>query len=280
MEIIVMDIDSTGTPKLVTPGGVRVVYLARPDMALWSRARCEGFRHSRAPIVAFIEDHCYPARDWAAALIDAHQSPWVAVGYAFTNANPQTYLARGGMVNDYGFWLHPARGGPATFLPGNNVSYKRDLLLSFGEELETLLTPDFNLQEILMRRRLPMCIEPRALAAHENFTQLRPLMHANYAYARLLAARRATLQSWGRFRRIVYGLATPASAPALGTMRLLLSLRGRESLIPVVLAGLPVYMLTHLWSAVGESLGYLFGEGTAEKDLNRWEIEFERGTVK
>ena len=90
MEIIVLDLGSTGTPKLITSARIQVVYLARPEMGLWSRARCEGFRHARAPIVAFIEDHCYPARDWAAALIDAHQSPWVAVGYAFTNAKPQT----------------------------------------------------------------------------------------------------------------------------------------------------------------------------------------------
>jgi hypothetical protein len=44
-----------------------------------------------------------------------------------------------------------------------------------------------------------------------------------------------------------------------------------------VLKGLPVYFITHAWSSIGEALGYVFGEGTAERDLNRWEIAYERG---
>lgn len=276
IEIIVVDLAPRGTPSLHASPNTHVTYLSRSEVALWSRARFEAIQHARAPVVAFIEDHCFPARDWAAALIETHKSSWVAVGYAFTNANPQTYLGRGGMVNDYGLWLHPAQGGAAALLPGNNVSYKRDVLLSFGNELEKLLTPDFNLQEILRERGLPMCIEPKALAAHQNFTRLAPLMCANYAYARLLAGRRSQIQAWSWVRRVLYGLLTPVSAPTLGTLRLLLSLRGRRSLVPMVLAGLPVYTLTHLWSAVGEAVGYLFGEGTAEHELNRWEIEFQR----
>ena len=62
----------------------------------------------------------------------------------------------------------------------------------------------------------------------------------------------------------------------LGSLRLLLSLRGREVPIPSVLKGLPVYFITHAWSALGEAIGYVFGEGTSERDLNRWEIAFER----
>jgi hypothetical protein len=43
--------------------------------------------------VAFIEDHGFPARDGAEKLIEAHVGPWAAVGYAFTNANPKSYLS-------------------------------------------------------------------------------------------------------------------------------------------------------------------------------------------
>ena len=180
------------------------------------------------------------------------------------------------MVNDYGFWLHPAMPGPMTFMPGNNISYKREVLLQYGEQLETLLTPDFNLQQILLREGKLMCIEPLARAAHQNFDRLLPLLHANYAYARLLAARRVSTQGWSLGRRIGQAMLTPAVAPVLGSLRLLLSLRGREVLIPSVLKGLPVYFITHAWSALGEAIGYVFGEGTSERDLNRWEIAFER----
>jgi hypothetical protein len=277
MEVIVVDLAEASIPSLETPKQVSVKYIRRPDLDLWSKARCVGLREASAPIVTFTEDHCFPARDWAAALMEAHRQPWAAVGYAFTNANPRTYWSRASMVNDYGFWLHPAAPGPMTLMPGNNISYKRDVLLQYGDQLETLLTPDFNLQQIFLREGKPMCIEPAARSAHQNFDQLLPLMHANYAYARLLAARRVSAQGWTGGRRLFQAILTPIVAPILGSLRLLKSLRGREELIPPVLAGLPVYFITHAWSAIGEALGYVFGEGTSERDLNRWEIEFERG---
>jgi hypothetical protein len=277
MEVIIVDLADASTPSIQTPPNVTVKYVRRPDLDLWAKARCVGLSEARAPIVAFTEDHCFPARDWAAALIEAHRRPWAAVGYAFTNANPRTYWSRASMVNDYGFWLHPAIPGPMTFMPGNNVSYKREVLLHHGDRLERLLTPDFNLQQILLREGKPMCIEPNARSAHENFEKLVPLMQANYAYARLLAARRVKTEGWSPVRRILQAVLTPAAAPLLGSLRLLWSLRGREVLIPTVLKGLPVYFITHSWSAIGEAMGYTFGEGTSERDLNRWELAFERG---
>ena len=45
-------------------------------------ARAAGVRAARAPIVAFVEDHCFPQPGWAAALIAAHRKSCAAVGPA------------------------------------------------------------------------------------------------------------------------------------------------------------------------------------------------------
>lgn len=277
MEVIVVDLAGPADPSLNIPAGINAQYIRRPDLDLWARARCVGLEVSTAPIVAFTEDHCFPAAGWAAALIEAHREPWAAIGYAFINANPQSYWSRASMVNDYGLWLHPAVPGAMTLMPGNNISYKREALRSYGDELEHLLTPDFNLQQRFISEGKPMCIAPAAISAHQNFNELIPLMRANYAYARLLAARRAGSQRWSAVRRWVQALLTPAAAPLLGTLRLLTSLRGRRALVPEVIKGLPVYFITHAWSSIGEALGYVVGEGSSERDLNRWEIAYERG---
>jgi hypothetical protein len=277
MEVIVVDLAEPGVASLRIPANVNAQYILRPDLDLWAKARCVGLELATAPIVAFTEDHCFPARDWAEALIEAHKVPWAAIGYAFVNANPQTYWSRASMVNDYGLWLHPAPPGALTLMPGNNISYKRDALTSYGAELEHLLTPDFNLQQRFIAEGKPMCIAPKAISAHQNFNELIPLMRANYAYARLLAARRAASQRWSGMRRILQALLTPAAGPVLGGLRLLSSLKGRRSLAPEVLKGFPVYFITHACSSIGEALGYVLGEGSSERDLNRWEIAYERG---
>lgn len=50
------------------------------DLKSTADARAAGIRQASASIVAFLEDHSYPAADWAEALIKAHQHNWAAVG--------------------------------------------------------------------------------------------------------------------------------------------------------------------------------------------------------
>src|SRR5574342_918618 len=136
IEILVMDIAPDYRPRLVIPDNKPVVYIAMSKGSSFGRARHQALLRARAPIVAFIEDHCFATPGWADAVIRAHQGPWAAVGYAFMNANPRTYISRSTLVCDYGYWMHPANSQPATLLPCNNASYKRDQLLSFGDDLE------------------------------------------------------------------------------------------------------------------------------------------------
>jgi hypothetical protein len=276
IEIVVVDIGPEDDPPLVIDAGVRSQYTRQPHEELWGRARSYACRQARAPVVAFLEEHCFPAPGWAEALLRAHEGPWAAVGYAFTNDNPETYVGRASLVKDYGPWMHPVKSGPSTLLPGNNVSYKRDLLLGFGEELDHLLTPDFSIQRRLAQAGHLMCLEPEALAAHQNFEQVWASALANYHYARFLAARRVGALGWGASRRIVQGVLTPAGAPLIGVIRLFRSLDGREGLRPLFVASLPVYLTVAVVAAVGEALGYLFGEGSSERAQNYWEAEYPR----
>jgi hypothetical protein len=279
LELVVVDVSRPDVSPLDT-SRLRTEYLRRPDIDRWAAARIEGVRAARAATVAFIEDHCFPAPTWAEILIDTHRGPWAAVGYAFTNANPETYVSRSSMMARYGGFAHPCHGGPSRFLSGNNVSYKRQTLLDLGPDLESLLAIDFNLQEWLGRRGAPMFVESRALAAHTNFTSLIQEGRAGHAYCRLLAARRAESQSWGAARRVLYGLSAPLGAPAIRMARLLGGLPGRRALWGTVIAGLPVIAIEYLFDASGESLGYLFGTGNAERETMRWELETERTGTK
>ena len=272
MEILVVDAGPPEAAPLKPPEGVACNYVRRPGERRWTALRFELVHLARTPVVAFLEDHCYPSPGWAEALIARHREPWAAVAYAFTNANPMRYASRAALVSDYGLWMHPVKKTRPRLLPGNNVSYKRETLLSFGDALATLLSPDFGLQEKLRQVEAPMCIEPRALAAHENFERPWDLWKANHDYSRLLGARRALTLEWGRTRQWFYGLATPIGSPLIRMLRLLASLRGRGSLTKQVLAAFPVYAVAYFWAGVGEAVGYLFGEGRADEGLFEFEL--------
>jgi hypothetical protein len=216
------------------------------------------------------------ARTWAEVLIEAHKGPWAAVGYAFTNLNPQGYMSRAALVNDYGPWMSPARRGEVRFLPEQNISYKRSALAPFGNAIARLLTPDFTLHEELRAQGASMFLEANAVVAHENFMNFRGQWRPHFIYMRLLSGRRAHEQRWSRARRIAYGFAVLAAAPIIGMWRLYGQLGGRLVLAREFLAALPVCIAMTLASAAGESMGYLFGEGDAEREVHYWELVAER----
>lgn len=275
MEIIVVDL-ACRSPRLVTATQIQTSYLVPQEKISWAQARACAARAARAPVVAFIEDHCLAEREWAQVLVEAHRRPWACVAYAFTNPLPQRYLSRAVLMAEYGMWLDPAEGGPVHVIPCGNISYKRDLLLSFGNDLEFLLTPDFSAYQRLAQQGGEFYLEPRARVAHFSLGEPSKLMFGSIVFSRLLGARRAQSQKWNWGRRFFYGLATPFVAPVISIGRLVSSLRYRRSLWGGFIAALPIICVTKISSALGEATGYLFGSAFAEEDLSNIELNVER----
>src|SRR5207244_2412948 len=99
----------------------------------------EGIRQAKAAIVALAEDHCFPDPQWAERLIASYQGPWTAVGPAVRNANPKTAVSCADLLIGYGPWLAPSSSREAEFLPGHNTSYKRAVLLEYGNRLDSMM---------------------------------------------------------------------------------------------------------------------------------------------
>jgi hypothetical protein len=274
VEVIVVDIAPEGAPPLEVDQS-RVQVIRRPGGG-WGETRTIGVRRAAGEFVAFIEDHCVPDREWAAALLRAYEQPWDAVGYAFTNANPGSYFSEAALITDYGRWADPAIGGAAKYLPSNNVSYRRETLQGLEDELGTVYSLDVNLHEELHRRRLALAIEPGAVVAHENFERPLDLMRANHDFCRLMAANRVDAGGWGLPRRALYGAAAPVAAPTLKLARLVASLPGR-GLWGAFARSSPVIVLAFVWAGFGEGIGYLTGRGS-DGAMGHWEVGAPRTT--
>jgi hypothetical protein len=275
LEIVVVDVAALGVPKLSVPSGAPVAFVPAAGLNHWGKARRLGLERSSAPVIAFIEEHCFTEPGWAAALLEAHEGPWVSVGYGFRNANPETYISRAAMVTDYGLWLDGPPRGRVGWLPGNNVSYKREAFLSLGDRLEGALATDFVAHETFRERGLPMFVEPGAIAKHMNFTTVRETAITNYVWCRAMAARRADSRAWSRARRVAQALLTPATAPIYRVARLLGAFRERHQLRRLA-ASLPVLLVVSVCAGFGEAAGYGLGAGNSEAELKRWELDVER----
>jgi hypothetical protein len=237
-----------------------------------NRARVAGIRVARAPIVALAEDHSFPESGWAAALLAGHaDGTWAAVGPVVCNANPATAMSWANMLLEYAPWTEPAERGPIAHLPGHNSSYRRDLLLAYGEKLEPLMESESILQWDLVRHGHRLLIEPAARTYHLNFSRLSSSIRLRFNEGRLFAGMRCA--EWPALKRLLYTLGAPL-IPLVRLRRivaLIIRSPGRRGLLPRIL---PVLAGAVAIAGLGEMVGYAAGPGSSSSILGG--IEFDR----
>lgn len=237
-----------------------------------ARARAAGVRAARAEVVAFAEDHAFPAPGWAEALVRRHAEEWAAVGPVMSNANPRSATSWANLLIEYAPWLDPSEGGEREHLPGHNGSYKRALLLEYGERLEAMLDAESVLHWDLRSRGHKLYLEPRARTFHQNFSAHAPSLTLRFNGGRLFASARA--RGWPAWRRALYACASPL-IPLVRCARiageLLKSGRPRQ-ILPRVL---PALFALLAFDGAGELAGYALGAGDSMRKLS--DMEFHRG---
>lgn len=238
------------------------------------RAYAAGIRAAQSSVVALGEDHCFPEPAWAEALVQAHHQPYAAVGPAFRNANPSTAVSWADMLIAYSQWMDPMIGQTMNFLPGHNSSYKRDILLSYGDRLEEMLESETLLHWDLRSQGYELYLEPRAKTAHTNFAQFWPWLSVQFRAGRIFAGERAQVEQWPWAKRWVYTAASPL-IPFVRMVRVLQAVgKGDRKQVKTAFGTLPMTMLGLIIDGAGQMVGYGFGYGQALQDYA--EAEFHR----
>ncbi len=268
LEIVVV-VPAGAAPRRDDPaleGFARVQWIEVPQIESIGGANASGVRAASAEVVVLAEDHCFPEPDWAEGLIAAHRGPWSAVGPALLNANPSSAVSQADFLIGYGPWIAPVSSGEVDFLPGHNSSYKREVLLAYGERLESLMDAETLLHWDLRARGQRLYLDSAVRARHMNFSRWRPWLGAQFHSGRLFGGLRA--QSMAAYTRAVFVLGSPL-IPALRLIRLLRSqgkaVRRRPACILPLIVGFTV-------DGVGQMLGYLLGPGNARARVSRYEF--------
>ncbi|MGQ0640603.1 MAG: glycosyltransferase family 2 protein [Gemmatimonadaceae bacterium] len=237
------------------------------DFGPLGTANAAGVRAASAPVVVLAEDHCFPDPEWAAHLIRAHQAPWAAIGPAVRNANPATLVSWADLFIGYGPWLEPVDDRDVDFLPGHNSSYKRELLLGFGDRLDALLNVETVLHWELRAKGHRLRLEPAARVAHTNFSLWSSWLPVSLLNGRAFAAERR--KRMGLATRVAYVVGAPLiplvrAARTASSARTLALRRQFLLCLPVMLVGLAA-------DALGQMLGYAIGAGSSGDRLSRYE---------
>ncbi|MCK5147563.1 glycosyltransferase [bacterium] len=232
-------------------------------------AKAVGIREASAPLIALIEEHVYTDPGWAEALINAHKQPWAAVGPVVRNANPKGLMSWADFIITYGHWMEPLPAGVTDILPGHNSSYKRDILLSYGDSLGSMLEVEAILHGHLQSKGYQIYLEPDAIIYHLGFSRLIPSLPVQFHIGRLFAADRA--KQWSPLRRLLYTGGSPL-IPLIRLFRLTYKLirSGAQRRCPY--AALPATIPGLVSSALGELAGYARGPGDSKKQMINYEF--------
>jgi hypothetical protein len=261
--------DALGPFGFETEGFARVRVVEAGEIRRAASAKALGVRAACAPVVAFAEEHCYPEPEWARLLLAAHARGWGAVGPQMCNANPSSAVSRAGLYLNYGPCLAPAEPGPSAALPWHNISYRREVLDAYGEDLASLLAVEGLLLEDVRSRGHGLYFDAAARTHHVNISRFSSWVAHSFWGGRMFGAARG--KKWTRLRRLAYIGGGPL-IPLVRVRRALPQVyrtgaghRDVARVLPAMLAGL----IPH---ALGEVAGYAFGAGAAEERYSSFEM--------
>ncbi len=239
------------------------------------QAEAVGVRNASSPIVVYVEDHSYPAAGWAEALIRAHKNDWAAVGCTLKNANPDTAVSLANFLTDFAPWMNPIKSQEASRLAPHHTSYKREVLLRYGDELGNMLETEAVLHMDLQKKGGRLYLESAAESCHVNISLLSSYIRGEFYGGRVFGAARANRECWSLIRRLIYIAGSPL-IPFVRLRRILHDIKRtevRSKSIPRVLSALAAGLISH---TVGEIIGYSFGalksaESRVSVELHRFE---------
>ncbi|HKH90249.1 MAG TPA: Gfo/Idh/MocA family oxidoreductase [Gemmatimonadaceae bacterium] len=224
-----------------------------------------------APIIAFIEDHAFPAPDWAELVVEAHRE-WDVVGTAVDNGNPATGSSWANHLVTYGPWLPIATPGERDSVSRHNSSFRRDALRGLGDGLTAAFGRDATLLKDLRRAGHRLYLETRTSVAHVNPSRVSTTLWLRYNAGKIFAHKRVLGGKWGLGRRAVFAAAAPVY-PFIRLRQIWGQCLGHPSYRSLVPRALPALAGALVADAVGQAVGYLAGAGRAVDLLADFEAE-------
>ena len=219
--------------------------------------RAAAFRVAHGEAVAVIEDHVLVPPGWARRLLHEIAQGAVVVGGSVSNAADDSLVDRAAFLCEYSHCLPPLPDGPATWLTGNNVAYRRDLLERYQDVAEAGHWENY-LHDRLRHDGVELICRSDIQVAHKKHYRFTEYLSQRYLYARSYAGARVAGASLPT--RAVYGLASIALPPLIlfRTVRRIFSKTGDTGMLLRSAPLLTIFAFSWAW---GEFVGYWFGSG-------------------
>jgi hypothetical protein len=227
--------------------------------------RSLGLIESTGTIVAFMEDDCVLAGTYITDLIAAHKAhPNVAIGGAVEPGNYVRGTDWAVFFCEYARFMRPFEGD-VPWLPGNNVSYKRERMLELLQDtpLNEGFFEVFVNAELEKKGEILFAVDA-PYVQNVNSWLPKHLTEVPFSHGRGFAAMRFARQD--TIKRLLYALIS-FLLPLIQTYRIVKQIYLRQRYFAETMQALPGIVLFCTSWAAGEFTGYLAGAGDS---LKQW----------
>lgn len=256
IEILVADRVGEAVQAALRKSYPSVRLLKAPAKTSIPALRALALREARAEIVGVIEDHVIVPPDWADRMLAAHREGALVVGGAVENAARESVVDWAAFLCEYSHCLAPP-AGPADWLTGNNVTYRRSLLERFRDVVGQERWED-HLHATIRRAGVTLESRPEIKVGHKKHYTVNEYIYQRYLYARSYAGMKVA--EAGPVQKLAYGVAA-VILPALLFYRIVSRvLQARRHRLELVKSVPLLLVFVTAW-AVGELVGYWRGPG-------------------
>src|SRR5829696_3122279 len=205
--VVVGDGPDVEPPAPGAAGELPVVWRTRPRGGP-AAARNAAAELARAPTIAFLDDDCVPAADWAErilARVDAE--PGAIVAGRVRNGLPHNRWATASqMVLDVVVEMYNARPGEPGFAPTSNLAMRRDVFMTVGgldERFRTAAAEDREFCDRSYDAGHPLVFDDTAVVEHFHDLNARSFVAQAASYGRGEVTYRAVCADRGRRPNVV-----------------------------------------------------------------------------
>jgi len=266
-EIIVVDSSTYGVAILIEKRFPDVRLYQFSERKFCGDARNFGLSVAKGEIIAFIDADCRADQNWADQILEAHRSPYLAIGGAILNGNPQSITGWAAYFCEFSQWMPNTPSKPLRDIAGANMSYKRKAFEIFGPLIEGTYSSDTEFHWRLAKNGHYLQFVPSIIVFHHNIDRFWNFLRHEFDHGRSFAKVRMISQGFPKWRRWFYGI---FSFLIPGWLFLKVGSRNFKNRIYLFyfLKTWPLLMLGLMSWSLGECVGYLTGPLPPERETS------------
>lgn len=257
-EVILVDSSTDDTASLVENQFPNVKLRRFSERKFPGDARNIGISMAMGKIIAFIDADCRAEPNWIEEIVNAHQSPHIAIGGAVGNANPESYVGWAAYFSELSRWMPETQHQWMDDIGAGIMSYKREIFDQYGGFTADGYGSDTDFHWRLEKHGQRLRFVPSILVSHHNHEDFGVFLRHAVFHGRNFARVRIRSEGFSTWKRLAYVFFSPLIPVRIFSKICLNNIKNRVYFDQFLKAS-PLLALGVICWSLGEVIGYARG---------------------